>query len=288
MRTPRWPSRSTSRRFSPRSSSSSHGTAQRARSITTAFDAPRFAEPIRDEDSGSACPSLTVVIPTYNERANLRSIVCGVLEQLPEAHVVVVDDRSPDRTGDLADELALETGRVTVLHRAHKSGIGPAYIAGFRAALARETGLVATMDADGSHSPADLVQLVQASESADLVLGSRYVANGQTVGWPIGRRLLSRFGGLYARTVLGVTVNDLTAGFKVYRRETLASLPLDSISSDGYGFQIETTWHVLNRGLRVIEVPITFKDRVAGKSKLSRSIVLEAAIMVWRLRIRQV
>jgi dolichol-phosphate mannosyltransferase len=213
--------------------------------------------------------------------------VTDVLDLLPNAHVVVVDDSSPDGTGGLADELAAETGRVTVLHRARKSGIGPAYVAGFRAALARDTDLIAAMDADGSHSPADLVRLINESETADLVLGSRYVSHGQTVGWPIGRRLLSRFGGLYARTILGAPVNDLTAGFKVYRRDALGGLPLDAIASDGYGFQIETTWQVLSNGLRVREVPITFKDRVAGKSKLSRAIVIEAAIMVWRLRFRR-
>jgi dolichol-phosphate mannosyltransferase len=228
--------------------------------------------------------TITVVIPTYNERANLESVVEELLTKVPNAHVVVVDDNSPDGTGAVADTLADRHAGVCVLHRIKKEGIGPAYVAGFRQALETGTDLVAEMDADGSHAPSDLVRLIEASGDADLVIGSRYVPGGETIGWPRLRRLLSRFGGLYARWVLGAPVSDLTSGFKVYRREALASLPLDRIRSDGYGFQIETTWHVWRNGGRVREVPITFHDRVAGKSKLSRRIVLEAIFLVWRLR----
>ena len=239
------------------------------------------------EDTMTARQSLTVVIPTYNEISNLRPLVMRLLELLPETHVVVVDDASPDGTGEVADALARESGRLTVLHRPCKEGIGPAYVAGFRAALAQGTDLIATMDADGSHSPDDLLRLIEVSDKAELVLGSRYVSGGLTIGWPRGRRLLSRFGGVYARTVLGLPIADLTGGFKLYRRSALAALPLDQLTSDGYGFQIETTWQTVRQGYRVAEVPITFRDRVAGKSKLSRIIVIEAALMVWHLRFRR-
>ncbi len=232
-------------------------------------------------------PSITIVIPTYNERANLTAVIERITGSLPHASIVVVDDNSPDGTGKLADSLAQGRSDMVVLHRPGKAGIGPAYVAGFREALTFDTELVAAMDADGSHSPSDLVRMIDATGDADLVLGSRYRAGGATVGWPLHRRLLSRFGGLYARTVLGVPISDLTSGFKVYRRETLQTLPFDRIRSDGYGFQIETTWHVCRTGGIVREVPITFHDRVAGKSKLSRRIVFEAIVMVWRLRFQR-
>jgi len=230
-------------------------------------------------------PSVTVVIPTYNERENIRTLLPALLAVDPAYRVIVVDDNSPDGTGAVAEEVArAHPGRVVVLHRPAKEGIGPAYVAGFRRALANGTELVATMDADHSHDPRDLPRLVQAASTADLVLGSRYVAGGKTCGWPLHRRLISRFGGLYARLVLGVPVADLTGGFKVYRRDALAGLDLETLHSDGYVFQIETTYRTLRRGCRVVEVPITFADRVAGKSKLSRRIVAEAMIVVWRLR----
>jgi dolichol-phosphate mannosyltransferase len=230
-------------------------------------------------------PSVVVVIPTYNERANLATLVPIVLSLGSNYSVVVVDDNSPDGTGDAADAMArANPRRVVVLHRPAKRGIGPAYLAGFRQALAATPDLIATMDADHSHDPADLPRLVAATANAELVLGSRYVPGGSTRGWPRYRRLISRFGGLYARLVLGVAVNDLTGGFKVYRRPALAALDLDRIRSDGYVFQIETTYRTLRRGGRVVEVPITFVDRVAGKSKLSRRIVVEAFLMVWKLR----
>ena len=231
-------------------------------------------------------PSVVVVVPTYNERDNLGRLVPAVLALGPSYRVTVVDDASPDGTGELADELAAaHPGRVRVLHRPAKRGIGPAYIAGFRAALADGADLIAQMDADLSHDPADLPRLVAAAADNDLVLGSRYVPGGGTVGWSLGRRLLSRLGGRYARAVLGVPIADLTGGFKVWRRATLAALDLGAIRADGYGFQIETTYRALRIGARVAELPIVFADRVAGASKLSRRIVLEAAVVVWWLRV---
>ncbi|HEY8448673.1 MAG TPA: polyprenol monophosphomannose synthase [Thermomicrobiales bacterium] len=230
-------------------------------------------------------PLVTVVIPTYNERDNLAPLVRRVLEAGPDFSILVVDDNSPDGTGELADELSSKhPGRVRVLHRDKKSGIGPAYRAGFREALALGSPIIAQMDADGSHDPAALPRLVAVLQQADVVLGSRYVAGGSTRGWPLHRRLISRLGGLYARIVLGVPIADLTGGFKAYRREALIAINPDQIRSDGYCFQIETTYRALQCGCRVVEVPIVFVDRVAGKSKLSRRIVLEAMIMVWRLR----
>ena len=226
-----------------------------------------------------------VVIPTYNERDNLASLVPKVLRLGPNFRVLVVDDDSPDGTGEVADQLAAACpGRVTVLHRPEKKGIGPAYVAGFRAALAEDAAYVAEMDADHSHDPDDLPRLVAAASTHDLALGSRYVKGGSTRGWPVHRQIISRLGGLYARAVLRVPIADLTGGFKVFPRETLASLPLEAIRSDGYGFQIETTYRVIKAGGRVAELPIVFTDRVAGASKLSRRIVLEAMLMVWRLR----
>jgi dolichol-phosphate mannosyltransferase len=235
-------------------------------------------------DPGSC--SIAVVIPTYNERENLGTLVPAILDLGPGYRILVVDDNSPDGTGKLADELATTyPGRVEVIHRPQKEGIGPAYVAGFRRALASDASLIAEMDADHSHDPADLARLVAAAATNDLVLGSRYVPGGRTRGWPLHRRLISRLGGLYARLVLGVPIADLTGGFKVFRRATLAALDLSAIRSDGYAFQIETTYRVIQQGNRVIQVPITFTDRVAGKSKLSRRIIVEAMIVVWRLRL---
>jgi dolichol-phosphate mannosyltransferase len=229
---------------------------------------------------------ITVVIPTYNERENIRTLIPAILGLGPHYRVLVVDDGSPDGTGAVADDLAAaHPERVHVVHRPRKAGIGPAYVAGFRAALAGDAALIAQMDADLSHDPADLARLVAATETADLALGSRYVPGGRTVGWPLYRRLLSRAGGRYARAVLGVFVTDLTGGFKVFRRDALAALDLDAIRSDGYAFQIETTYRLLKDGFRVTETPIAFTDRVAGASKLSRRIVFEAILVVWKLRL---
>ena len=234
---------------------------------------------------GDAPPRVTVVVPTYNERPNLAELAGRVLALGPAYSLLVVDDASPDGTGALADALAAaHPDRVAVLHRPKKEGIGPAYLAGFARALGAESSLVAQMDADLSHDPADLPRLVVAAEAADLVIGSRYAAGGGTVGWSAWRRWLSQAGCAYARSVLGVEIADLTGGFKVWRRETLAALDLNRVSADGYGFQIETTVRALRAGARVVEVPITFRERVAGRSKLSRRIVGEAALLVWRLR----
>lgn len=230
-------------------------------------------------------PSVVVVVPTYNERANIEGLVLGVMAQGAGYRVLIVDDGSPDGTGALADGLAAAyPGRVDVLHRAAKGGLGPAYIAGFCRALKQNPDFVAQMDADFSHDPDALPRLVSAAHHVDLALGSRYVAGGRLVGWPVWRRLLSRLGGAYARLVLGAPVADLTSGFKVWRPETLAGIGVEQLGSDGYGFTIEATWRALQRGATVSEVPIVFADRVAGASKLSRRIVFEAALLVWKLR----
>lgn len=233
-------------------------------------------------------PNVVVVIPTYNERENLSTLVPKVLALGDAYRVLVVDDNSPDGTGNVADTLAqIGAGRVSVIHRGRKEGIGPAYVAGFGVALAEGADLIVEMDADHSHDPAALPGMVAASRTADLVLGSRYVPGGRTVGWPLHRRVISRLGGIYARLVLGVPIADLTGGYKVFTRAALERLDLEGLRSDGYCFQIETTYRLLKQGGRVVEVPITFTDRVAGASKLSRRIVLEAIFVVWRLRLER-
>jgi len=223
-----------------------------------------------------------VVLPTYNERENVPAIVPAILAESPLLDVLVVDDNSPDGTGKLADELAAREPRVRVLHRQRKDGLGRAYLAGFAEALAAGYGRILEMDADFSHDPARLPALLDAD--ADLVLGSRYVRGGGTAHWGLGRRLLSRGGSLYARTILGVPIRDLTGGFKCFRRKVLENLDLVTVRSSGYAFQIELTYRTLRRGYSVVEVPITFTDRRVGKSKMSRAIVAEALWMVWKLR----
>jgi dolichol-phosphate mannosyltransferase len=236
-------------------------------------------------ESAAKQPSVVVVVPTYNERPNIEALILGVLELDPRYRVVVVDDGSPDGTGALADALAaVHPGRVEVIHRTAKGGLGPAYVAGFRRALKLAPDLIAQMDADLSHDPAVLPCLVAAIRDADLVVGSRYVPGGGTTGWPLWRRLMSRMGGRYASAVLGAPVSDLTSGFKVWRPSILESIGIEGLRSDGYAFTIEATWRALRQGARVTEVPIVFADRVAGASKLSRRIVLEAALLVWKLR----
>jgi len=233
-------------------------------------------------------PAVLVVIPTYNERENIASLVEAILAMGDRYTILVVDDNSPDGTGAIVRHMATrEPGRVELLSRGRKQGIGRAYVSGFARALDSGAPLIAQMDADHSHQPSDLDRLVQAAESTDLVLASRYVKGGKTLGWPWHRKLISRAGGVYAGIILGVPIKDLTGGFKVWRRETLSAIELASIHSDGYCFQIETTYRALRKGFSVQQVPITFTDRVAGKSKLSRRVVIEAAIMVWALRIRQ-
>jgi dolichol-phosphate mannosyltransferase len=225
-----------------------------------------------------------VCLPTYNERENLEAML-RALEPLG-VHVLVVDDNSPDGTGEIADRLAGELDFVSVLHRERKEGLGPAYLAGFRRALADGAELVLELDCDFSHNPSDVPRLVAACESgADLALGSRYVAGGGTENWGLGRRIVSWGGSFYARALLGVGVRDLTGGFKCYRRRVLETIDLDAIDSKGYAFQIETTYRTLRKGFRVVEVPINFVDRTAGHSKMSRSIFLEAVVKVPLLRL---
>ncbi len=226
-----------------------------------------------------------VIIPTYNERDNLQPIVAAALSQLPAANVLVVDDGSPDGTGQLAEQLAAADPRVHVLHRASKQGLGGAYIAGFRWALARDFGFVFEMDADFSHDPKYLPELLACAErGADLVIGSRYVIGGGTRNWGLGRRVISKGGGTYARMVLGLSVSDPTGGYRCFNRRVLEALDLDRIRTQGYGFQIEMTYRTVKRGFQVEEVPIVFEDRRVGQSKMSRKIFVEAMTMVWRLR----
>jgi dolichol-phosphate mannosyltransferase len=222
-----------------------------------------------------------LVLPTYNEADNIEGFVAAVRDKLPDsARILIVDDNSPDGTGGIADRLAAEDERIEVLHRAHKEGLGPAYIAGFRHALARGAGHVLEMDADFSHDPAYLPRLLEAGERADLAIGSRYVDGGGVSEWGALRRAISRGGSAYARLVLGVGVRDLTGGFKCFRREVLEAIDLDTIASRGYAFQIEMTYRAIQRGFEVVEVPIVFRERRAGKSKMDRSIVAEA---FWRV-----
>jgi dolichol-phosphate mannosyltransferase len=225
-----------------------------------------------------------IVVPTYNERENLPPLLDRIFEVVPQVEVLVVDDNSPDGTGALADARAASDPRVHVLHRAGKEGLGKAYIAGFRWALERDYTHVFEMDADFSHDPATLPRFLEAADQADVVLGSRWVEGGGTVGWPLRRQLLSKGGSLYARTVLGVDIRDLTGGFKCFHRRVLAAMDLDAIQTRGYGFQIELTWRALRQGFKVVEIPIRFADRVAGQSKMSMRIMSEAFTMVWKLR----
>ena len=229
-----------------------------------------------------------VVLPTYDESENLPQIAPAILAADPRLDVLVVDDNSPDGTGALADALAAREPRLTVLHRARKEGLGRAYLAGFAEALRAGYGRILEMDADFSHDPSRLPAMLQASESADLVLGSRYVEGGGTMNWGLGRRLLSKGGSLYARTILGVPIRDLTGGFKCFRREVLEAIDLPSVRSGGYAFQIELTYRAVRRGFRVREIPITFVDRRVGKSKMSRRIVAEALWMVWKIRYHEI
>jgi len=231
-----------------------------------------------------------IVLPTYEERDNLPRVVEqieAVRPALPfDGDVLVVDDSSPDGTGELADELAAGRPWMHVLHRPHKEGLGPAYVAGFGWALERDYSHILEMDCDLSHPPAALPAMLEASRHADLVLGSRYVAGGGVEGWPASRRAISRGGCLYARTVLGVGLHDLTGGFKCFRRWVLESLDLSDVHAGGYAFQIELTYRAMRIGARVVEVPIVFTDRSLGRSKMSRDIVVEAVWKVPWLRLR--
>jgi dolichol-phosphate mannosyltransferase len=227
---------------------------------------------------------IAICLPTYNERENLEPMVRALGEVLAsaglDARVVVVDDSSPDGTGELADRLAAELPWLEVLHRERKEGLGPAYLAAFRHVLAGEADLVLELDCDFSHDPADVPRLVAATENADLAIGSRYVKGGQVRNWGPIRRAVSRGGCLYAQAILGFGVRDSTAGLRCFRREVLETIALDRIRSKGYAFQIETTYRAVRAGFRIVELPITFAERTEGRSKMSRSIVLEA---VWKV-----
>ena len=227
----------------------------------------------------------TVCLPTYNERENLERMVRALAAH--DVRVLVVDDNSPDGTGEIADRLAAELEWVDVLHRERKEGLGPAYIAGFRRALGDGAEVVMEMDCDFSHDPADVPRLLDAVDGgADLVLGSRYVPGGGVGNWGAARRFISRGGSLYAQVLLQTRVRDLTCGFKAFRRQVLETIDLDAIHSRGYAFQIENTYRTLRKGFRVVEVPIRFVDREEGGSKMSRAIVLEAIWKVPLLRLR--
>ena len=226
-----------------------------------------------------------IIVPTYNERDNVPQVVEQFLPALDDSELLFVDDNSPDGTGRLIDEIRKDNPRVHVLHREGKRGLGSAYLAGFRWALDQGYDHVLEMDADFSHSPKYLPGLVQLCiDGADMSVGSRYVKGGGTANWGLGRKLISRGGGLYARTVLGVSIRDLTSGFVCYRRRTLERLDLDAIRTNGYGFQIEMKYRVLQAGMKIVELPIVFEDRRVGESKMSSSIFVEAMWMVWKLR----
>jgi dolichol-phosphate mannosyltransferase len=236
---------------------------------------------VPDQSTPAADRSVWLILPTYNEAQNLERLVGAVRERLPKSRrVLIVDDSSPDGTGEIADRLAAAHEDVSVLHRQPKEGLGPAYLAGFRQALTAGAELIVEMDADFSHDPAYLPQLLRAVQDADLVIGSRYVPGGGVTEWGRLRRFISRVGSAYARIALGVRIRDLTGGFKCIRREVLEAIDLDSIHSRGYAFQVETTYRAIRAGFRVVEVPIVFRDRREGSSKMSKGIVAEA---IWRV-----
>ncbi|MGZ5309989.1 MAG: polyprenol monophosphomannose synthase [Solirubrobacterales bacterium] len=242
------------------------------------------------EAAAQTQPSVWVVLPTYNEAGNVERLVAAVRGKLDAVghRILIVDDNSPDGTGEIADNLAAAHEDVEVLHRARKEGLGPAYLAGFRRALESGAELVVSMDSDFSHDPAHLPVLLEAAKEADLVLGSRYIEGGGVAEWGPLRRAISRGGSAYARTVLGIDVRDLTGGFKCFHRRVLEAIDFDQVESRGYAFQVEMTYRAIRAGFRVVEVPITFRERQVGSSKMSRSIVAEAMWRVpalrWRLR----
>jgi len=234
------------------------------------------------DGSGRPTGRVAVIIPTYNEGANIETTAGRIRRAVPDASLLIVDDNSPDGTGEIADKLAAEDSHVHVLHRTRKAGLGAAYVAGFRWALAEGYDVLVEMDADGSHQPEELPLLLDALKSADLVLGSRWVAGGMVRNWPRSRELLSRGGNTYARLMLGIGLKDATGGYRAYRAATLRAIALDEVESQGYCFQIDLAMRAMRAGLRVVEVPITFVERVHGTSKMSRSIVAEA---LWRVTV---
>lgn len=232
-----------------------------------------------DPDGGRSA-SVLVVVPTYEERDNLAPLLVRLHAAVPDADALVVDDASPDGTGELADALAAADPRVRVLHRSGKKGLGAAYLAGFAEALAGSYEVIVEMDADGSHAPEDLPALLTALEDADVVLGSRYVPGGEVVNWPQHRWWISRIGNIYSRLALGVAIRDITGGYRVFRRQVIEELDLDTVASQGYCFQVDMAWRAVQAGFRVKEVPITFTERARGASKMSSGIVVEA---LWRV-----
>jgi len=228
-------------------------------------------------------PLALVVVPTFNERANLATLIAGLMQH-PNVKVMVVDDQSPDGTGEVADVLAREhAGRIEVMHRTERRGLGRSYIDGIRKAIRQPVDVVCQMDADLSHDPASLPDLVAATDRADVVIGSRYIPGGRILNWPLRRRVLSRFANAYIRIVTRLSARDCTSGYRCWRREALAGLPLDRFISDGYSFLVEMLYVASQRGCRIGEVPITFAERRQGESKLSRAVLLESAITPWRL-----
>ena len=226
-----------------------------------------------------------VIVPTYNERANIQRLITSVLEQDPRLELLIVDDNSPDGTGEVVDSIAAENPRVHVLHRPGKMGLGTAYVAGFRWALKCDYAYMFEMDADFSHDPSHLTDFLAAIQDADLVIGSRYRKGRVTVvNWPMSRLILSWFANIYARNVTGMPFDDLTGGFKCFRRGVLEAIDLSAVRSNGYAFQIEMNFRAWRRHFRIVEIPITFVDRSEGESKMSKRIVREAIWMVWRLR----
>ncbi|MDX3071626.1 polyprenol monophosphomannose synthase [Streptomyces sp. NPDC088354] len=224
--------------------------------------------------------TVLVIIPTYNEADNIKPIVSRVRAAVPEAHVLVADDNSPDGTGKLADELAVVDDHVHVLHRKGKEGLGAAYLAGFRWGIDQGYGVLVEMDADGSHQPEELPRLLTALKGADVVLGSRWIPGGRVVNWPKSREYLSRGGSTYSRFLLDVPLRDVTGGYRAFRKETLLGLGMDEVASQGYCFQVDLAWRAVKAGFHVVEVPITFVERERGDSKMSRDIVVEA---LWRV-----
>ena len=224
-----------------------------------------------------------IIIPTYNERENVRAIARAVLEGIPKANVLFVDDNSPDGTGDIADELAAADERIHVLHRKSKDGLGRAYLAGFRWALERDYEFIFEMDADFSHDPKAILQFLDAAKNADLVLGSRYVGGIRIINWPLHRLFLSRGAGMYVKLITGMPFTDPTGGYKCFRRRVLEAIDLDHINSNGYSFQVEMTHRAWMKGFKIVETPIVFEERRSGESKMSKRIVFEALAEVWRL-----
>lgn len=229
-----------------------------------------------------------VIIPTYNEKENIEKIVPAVLAADPSLSVLIVDDNSPDGTGQIADRMAAQNNRIFVLHREKKNGLGQAYLAGFRWGLERDFDYLFEMDADFSHDPKYLPDFLQAVKEADLVIGSRYISGVNVVNWPMGRLLLSYYANVYSRIVTGLPLRDATGGFKCYRRQVLESIDLSKVRSNGYSFQIEMSFRAWKKGFRLKEIPIIFIDRREGTSKMSKKIVREAIWMVWRLRLMSI